>query len=123
GSGAGGGRYRTGRTRLMVVGVTQTVHNLLLWLGELGGFALLVYWFAGKRWGMLKGKSIWGMMRNALDARASRIDAQLRMAEESRAEARRAHEEAQAEIAKAHEEAEQIVSRAEGMTTSLRQEL
>jgi F-type H+-transporting ATPase subunit b len=62
-------------------------------------------------------------VRSILDARAAKIDEQLRAAEESRAEAQKAHEEAQAEIARAHEESKAIIERAESMSVSLREEM
>ncbi len=104
-----------------IVAVTETVKNLALWVAELIGFLLLVWFFVSKRFGSQR-KSVIGMIGGILDARASRIDALLRAAEESREEARLAHEQVQAEIAEAHREAEAIVLRAQAMSTSLREE-
>lgn len=101
-----------------VVGVT--VHNFLLWLGSFIGFALLVASFVLIKVG---GSSVAARFGKALDARAARIEAQLRLADENQAAARRAHEEAQAVIAQAHTEAAEIVARAEGLKGSLRHEL
>lgn len=107
---------------MIVVGVTETVHNLLLWVGEFLGFLLLIWFFVAKKFGS-KRRSILQTVNGILDARAARIDAQLRMAEESREEARKAHEQAQDEIAQAHEEAREIVARAQGLTETLRDQL
>lgn len=102
---------------------TSFIHNFELWLGEALGFALLVAFFVVKKFG--KGdnrRSILQIVNGILDQRAARIDAQLRAAEESRAEARHAREEGQAQISRAREEAEHIVERAQGMRGSLREE-
>ncbi|GEM_PF-6584768 len=101
----------------------NTVTNLLLWVAELAGFLLLVGCVVAVRLKSFGGRSIAQWIGGALDARAARIDAQLRLAEESRAEAEQAREEARAEIARAHEEAGSIVARAEGIRGSLRDEL
>jgi F-type H+-transporting ATPase subunit b len=101
---------------------TNTTNNLFLWLSTIGGFAVLIWLFAGKRWGSDR-RSILQIVNSLLDARAARIDAQLKVAEESRVEAKLAHEESQAQIEHAHQEAATIVARAEGMLASLHQEM
>lgn len=107
----------------MIVGAAISIHNFLLWVGELVGFLILVYFFVGiKRFGPNR-RSVLAIINAGLDARAARVNAQLRVAEESRAEARRAHEDAQMEIAQAHEEALRIVERAQNMRGALREEL
>lgn len=106
----------------MVVAAISS-HNLLLWVGEVVGFAVLVWVFAGLRLRFLGNQTALGMAKSSLDARAARVDAQLRLAEESRAEAQKAHEEAQAEIVGAREEAARILERVEGIQVSLRAEL
>lgn len=109
---------------MMLAATSTTTNNLLLWISDIIGFSLLVaffVWFAPRR--ILRGRSIGSLMRGAIDARAVAIETQLRLAEESRVVAQKAHEEAEAEIAHAHEEAAQIVERATGMRQSLQQEL
>jgi F-type H+-transporting ATPase subunit b len=102
---------------------TNAGAHFLLWMGELVSILILLVFFFVYRFKFLKGRSIWSLVGSLLDARAAKIDAQLRLAEESRAEAQRAHEESQAEIAKAREEGAQAVARAGGMTENLRAEL
>lgn len=109
---------------MYVAAASFSVDNFLLWLSELIGFLLLIAFFVFKRFGKGENRrSIAETISRILDARAARIDEQLRAAEESRAEAQKAHEEAQAEIAHAHEESEAIVARAESMSRSLREEM
>jgi F-type H+-transporting ATPase subunit b len=110
----------------MYVGAAASfsIDNFLLWLSELVGFLLLIAFFVFKRFGKgEKRRSIAQTVAGVLDARAAKVDEQLRAAEESRAEAQKAHEEAQAEIARAHEESKAIITRAESMSQSLREEM
>lgn len=101
---------------------TATLDNLFLWLSTIAGFAILIWLFAGKKFGAER-RTILQTINRMLDARAARIDAQLRVAEESRAEAVKGRQEAEAEIVRARDEAAAIVSRAHGMLGSIRAEM
>jgi F-type H+-transporting ATPase subunit b len=103
---------------VVVTGVTTDA--VVLWVGEFVGFVVLVGAFLFIKF---NGRSAIDIVKAALDARSARIDVQLRIAEESRVEAEKAHEDARAEIAKAHEEAATIISRAEAMLSSLHEEI
>ena len=104
----------------MIPVVAVTSHNFLLWLSTFLGFLGIILFFTLVRF---KGTSIWGLLQKGLDSRAARIDAQLRMAEESQAAAAKARQEAEAEIAAARQEAAGITDRAHQIKGSLREEL
>ena len=106
----------------MVASVAFNTNHLLLWIGEVIGFAILAWFFAGKKFGANR-KSALDLVNGVLDSRAARVDAQLKIAEESKAEAAQARQEAQAAIGHAREEALHIVERSHGMESALREEM
>jgi F-type H+-transporting ATPase subunit b len=100
--------------------VAITSHNFELWLGSLISLLVLVALAMFLR---LRGKTLVSFIATMLDRRADQIEAQLKMAEQNRQAAQKAHDEAEAEIAEARREAADIVSRAESIKGALRTEL